>query len=372
MTGSTQTACAAAQASAPPDTPGWLVESLSDYFGIAAHCPEPSQLEFNIAGHSIRFCFAAPELARQLTRALDHLRTPLSASPDCIVSVWEGGTSTRFPSLILKAYLTALECSWWDFTNSRGELLEINSPPLMAAFYPGTSGLSLLDTKTGQGFYWKTKDAEIPYYEAGSPFRTLLHWWLRAKGIQFIHGAAVGISTGAVLLVGKGGSGKSTSAMASIDAGLQYAGDDYCAVGLSPTPAVYSVYNTCKLVGDEDIARFPGLAERVWNRVRGPEDKATFFLHEHWPERVAVSLPLKAILVPRISGKKDTSIRPAGGMEALSAMAPGTMAQLPSSDGQDLKFMSAAVKQLPSFVIEVGTDLPQIPAAIVQLLEGLP
>jgi hypothetical protein len=371
VTESTQIDCAT-PAWAPTDAPAWLAQSLRDYSRIALRSPEPCQLEFNIAGHSIRFCFAAPELARQLTRAIDHLRTPLSASPNCTIAVWEGTTSTRYPSLILKAYLTALECSWWDFTNPRGELLEINTPPLMAAYHPGTCGLSLLDTESGQGFYWKPANAEIPYYEAGSPFRTLLHWWFRAKGIQFIHGAAVGTPTGGVLLVGKGGSGKSTSALASINWGLQYAGDDYCAVGLSPTPAVYSLYNTCKLVGDEDIARFPGLAERVWNPVRGPEDKATFFLNEYWPERVAASLPLKAILVPRISGKKDTSIRPASGMEALSAMAPGTMAQLPSSDGQDLKFMSTAVKQLPSFVIEVGTDLPQIPAAIVKLLEGLP
>jgi hypothetical protein len=34
--------------------------------------------------------------------------------------------------------------------------------------------------------------------------------------------------------------------------------------------------------------------------------------------------------------------------------------------------MSTAVRRLPCFVIETGTDLPQIPAAIVTLLESLP
>jgi hypothetical protein len=360
----TGTQCAMSAATVPRD---WLVETLAQYYHDAAGSVPAERLDFRIANKTIRFCFAGTGLATQLTRALSHLRAGVE-HPQCTVRVWDAKSYSGYPSILLRAYLASLESVWWDFVNARGELLEFHQPPFMAAYSPGTNGLSILDTAKGAGFYWKSQSLDLPYYEAGSPFRTLLHWWLRSQGVQFVHGAAVGLESAGVLLVGKGGSGKSTSAMACLAAGLKYAGDDYCAVTLDPEPVVYSLYNTCKFLGDDDLARFPGLASRVWNQVRTGEDKATVFLNEHWPERVVPSLPLKAVLVPRITGAARTTLRPCGGMEALAAVAPATMAQLPSSDGQDLKLLSTLVRRLPTFVIELGTDVDRIPAAILEFL----
>jgi hypothetical protein len=349
----------------------WLFQNLTSCYKSSMEEHGPYEYQFRICDQTIQFCFAEPNLAGQLTRAFAHLRQPLTAAPDCTVAVGQARSSFRYPSIVLKAYLTALESSWWDLTNHRGELLEMHNPPTMAAYYPGTSGLSMLDCESGQGLYWKTGHTHVPYYEVGDPFRTLLHWWLRSRGFQFVHGAGVGFDTGAALLVGKGGAGKSTSAVASIRGGLQYAGDDYCVVGLDPQPVVYSLYNTCKLCGDDDIARFPGLAGHVSNPARLSEEKALVFLHELLPDRVRASLPLKCLLVPKITGSRDTLIRPCKGMEALSAIVPWTMAQLPSSNHSDVKFMSALVRRLPTFSIELGTQVEQIPEVIARLLEQL-
>jgi hypothetical protein len=356
---------------APNASSDWLFQNLASAFEAALDDHEPYEYQFNICGQMFRFRFAEPELAGRLTRAFAHLRQPLTAVPDCTVEVAESKSSDRFPSILLKAYLSALEHSWWNLTNPRGELLEFHNPPAMAAYYPGTSGLSMLDIDSGRGLYWKMRLSHVPYYEVGDPFRTILHWWLRSRGFQFIHGAGVGFESGAVLMVGKGGAGKSTSAVASIHGGLQYAGDDYCAVGLDPQPVVYSLYNTCKLCGDDDIARFPGLAGHVSNPTRPPEEKARVFLHELFPERVSASLPLKAVLVPKITGSRDTFIKPCKGMEALTAIVPWTMAQLPSSNHADVKFMGALVRRLPTFAIEVGTQVEQISEVIARLLEQL-
>jgi len=356
---------------APNVSSAWLFRNLESCFEAALDDQGPYEHQFEICGQTIRFRFADTEFAGLLTRAFAHLRRPLSMVPDCTIAVGEAKSSGRYLPILLKAYLSALEYSWWNVTNPRGELLEIHNPPSMAAYYPGTSGLSLLDTESGRGLYWKMQRSHLPYYEAGYPFRTLLHWWLRPRGFQFIHGAAVGTESGGVLLVGKGGAGKSTSAMASIRGGLRYAGDDYCVVGLDPQPVVYSLFNACKLCGDEDVARFPGLAEHVSNPKRPSDEKALVYLQELLPERVSASLPLKALLVPRITGAPNTVIRSCKGMEALSAIVPGTMAQLPSSHQEDLKFMSAMVRRLPAFSIEVGTEVEQIPVAISRLLEQL-
>lgn len=347
----------------------WLFQNLSACYESAIDEQGPYEYQIGICDQLIRFCFAEARPAAQFTRAFAHLRQPLTSVADCTVAIGESKPSFRVPSIVLKAYFRALESSWWDLTNPRGELLEIHNPPTMAAYYPGTSGLSVLASDSGRGLYWKLDHTNTPYYEVGYPFRTILHWWLRSRGLQFIHGAAVGTERGGVLLVGKGGAGKSTSAMASILGGLRYAGDDYCVVSLEPHPVVYSLYNTSKLCGDDDIARFPGLAEHVSNPVRPADEKALVFLHELFPERVSPSLPLKALLVPRISGLRDTVIRSCKGMDALAAIVPGTMAQLPSSHQSDLKFMGALVRRLPAFSIEIGTQVEQIPEVIARLLE---
>jgi len=181
---------------------------------------------------------------------------------------------------------------------------------------------------------------------------------------------AVGTTAGGVLLAGKGNAGKSTSALACLERGLLYAGDDYVLVS-SPPGHVHSLYNTCKLVGDADVERFPGLAGRIWNTVRGGGDKPTVFLDEHWPERISAGFPLRAIVVVRITGRPESRIVPARGMEALAAIAPSTMAQLPLSGAADLRFIKDLLECLPLRTLEAGTELRQIPAAVQDLLAEL-
>jgi hypothetical protein len=348
----------------------WLFESMTDYAGRSL-TDSAETCRFQIAGASLRFRFANAGLRQVLTRALAHLAAPDDGAPDLDVTFWDSESAGGPPFLLLRAYLSAVACEWWEFLNARGELKEFHGPPLLGAYHPGTEVLSLLNLDENRALYFKRNPRSMPYYEAGSPMRTMLHWWFRARGRQFVHAAAVGVASGGVLLAGKGGSGKSTSALSCLGSGLLYASDDYCMVGLEPRPEVFSLYNTCKLVGDADLARFPGLADRVWNRQRTGEDKATIFLHEQWPELVTTGFPLKAILVPRVTGLRDTRLAPCRGMDALVAVAPSTMAQLPSSDGQDLARLKRLVQSLPAYTLEVGTDLKQIPATILELLARL-
>ena len=67
---------------------------------------------------------------------------------------------------------------------------------------------------------------------------------------------AVGsITDGAVLLVGKGHSGKSTAALACLAAGMNYLSDDYCFVTTSPPFHVQSLYCSGK-IHEKDIWKF--------------------------------------------------------------------------------------------------------------------
>src|SRR5207237_110630 len=71
------------------------------------------------------------------------------------------------------------------------------------------------------------------------------------------HAAAVGNDGRGVLVVGPGRSGKSTTALACLAAGFDYAGDDYVVVSSEP-PHVHSAYCAGKLAWS-DLARHPAL-----------------------------------------------------------------------------------------------------------------
>jgi len=131
---------------------------------------------------------------------------------------------------------------------------------------------------------------------------------------------------------------------------------------------VYSLYNTAKLVGDRDVAKFRGLASHIWNERREANDKATIFLNDSYPEKLITGFPLKAILVPRITGKKDTNISRCGEGAALMALGPSSLAQLPCSGPDDLKQIAELIRGTPCHRIDLGTDLEQIPRAIEELL----
>jgi hypothetical protein len=351
-----------------------IIELFQDY---AEQCAADLGVEeriFSLSGCGLRLRFAGGRWAGILTKALDHLEAPELSWPEhrqLTVFIIDGSISPRNP--LLRCYLKPLVDFWPQYTGPRGELLQIHGGSVAAFYQPGPDLLSIVDLEANLGFYWKRDLSPPPYYEAGSPMRALLHAWMHKQGVQFLHGGAVGTESGGVLLAGKGGSGKSTSVLACLNSGLKYLSDDYCMVTNSDPnhSRLFSLYNTAKLIGSSDLARFRNLQSHVWNPQRGPFDKVTIFLHESFPETLISQFPLRAILVPRITGEPGTRIEPCGEGEALMALGPSSLAQLPASGRRDLNFIGQVVRRSPCYRMNLGTDLAQIPRAISHLLDRL-
>jgi hypothetical protein len=268
---------------------------------------------------------------------------------------------------ILSRYFDVLG-EWWIHLGKRGEIKELTNERIQTAYHLGPNIFSLIDLQENLALYWVKDARALPYYEIGSPVRTILNWWADQGAFQFVHAGAVGLQAGGVLLAGGGGTGKSTTALACLEAGLLYASDDYCVVRTDPAPFVYSVYNTAKLRGDLDLQRFPHLAPLVRNKSLLEEEKAVFFLHQHFPEQVSSGFPIKAILLPRVTHAEETRLRPATPGSALTALAPSTLLQLPGAGAAAIKKMSRLVQRVPAYVLELGTDVPRIPEVILGLL----
>ena len=104
-----------------------------------------------------------------------------------------------------------------------------------------------------------------------------------------MHAGAIGTDGGAVLVVGRGGRGKSTTTLAGLGAGLKYVGDDYVAVETKDRPLVHSIYNAGKLE-PHHLERFPVLREHATIDPPGldgdfEQPKAVVYVHAQFPQR---------------------------------------------------------------------------------------
>jgi hypothetical protein len=311
---------------------------------------------YRIGDHAVRLRLAGPALDAPLTPAWRHLEGP-GAPPALTVSAWDGAsTGVGLPPAPWGA----------DAYLPQGRIRGFDDGPVLAAHDAGTGILNVLDRERGRATWWTPDAAALPSWETGAPLRILVHWWVADRGLQLVHAAAVATAAGAALLVGRGGSGKSTTALACLRAGLGYLADDYCLVASDP-PRVFSLYGTAKLDGAM-LARFPELAGRVRNPDRPAGEKAVLVLPAAGAGGLRPAAPLRALVVPRVSGADPPRLRPAARAEALRALAPSTIFQLPGAGAGALGRLGAVVRALPAFVLELGPDLDAAAARVAEAI----
>jgi hypothetical protein len=195
----------------------------------------------------------------------------------------------------------------------------------------------------------------------------VLQPWFAARGWQLVHGAAVGGADGGALIAGRSGAGKSTTALACLAAGLGFAGDDYVLATADPEPRVHGVYASAKLQ-QEQLPRFPWLAAHVANREREPGEKPVLLLAGDARLRLVPAMPLRAVVVPRVTGAARPAVRPIAPAEALAALAPSTLFQLPFDRPAALGRLRRLVESCPCWRLEAGPDLAAVATAVAGLL----
>lgn len=334
-------------------------QSVYELFKASQHVTGPVERSYTIGGYRVRLSFSGTALL-SLTTALEHLATDNHLTPDLTICLWDSESTGQ--------RMVARPWQEEDFL-ARGVIQGYNTERIYTAFQHGSGAVSVLDQERNLAVFW-APDHRLPYWEYGSPLRSILHWWLLSKGLQLVHAAAVGNSSGGVLIGGKGGSGKSTTALTCLESHLFYAGDDYTLLGLEPGPVVHSLYNSAKLNSD-NVQRFPALLPKVANPERLADEKALLFVNEHYPAKVATRLPVRAVLLPRVTGLPETRWKRVSVAMTLAALAPSTIFQLPRAGNEAFQFLAKFVRQLPCFSLEVGTDLSTIPPAIERLLAEL-
>ncbi|MDJ0497384.1 MAG: hypothetical protein QNJ89_06110 [Acidimicrobiia bacterium] len=349
------------------------IGSVAESFDAAAGRLPVFDRWFRIAEAVFHIRIAGEPLVEPLTRALAHLATEPVEQPDIVINCWDRATSGLAPPF------PPIDRAMRDgVATERGDegLIAWGSPTLIAdsdegwaVWRPAFGTFNAVTPGANEAWHWVEAAGGIRYWDVSAPFKAILHRWARARGKQLLHAGAVGTDDGAALIVGKGGSGKSTTSLVCLDAGMKYLGDDYVMVSLDPEPRVHSTSCAAKLEVPQ-IRRHPHLMPTIWNGDRlgeEREEKAVAFV-DHTPTALASSLPLKMVIVPRITGATDTKVSQLSGGGAFLALAPSTIIQMPGARNPELAAMGELVRKVSVAGLELGSDLSTIAPAIKELL----
>ena len=312
--------------------------------------------EYVVGGSRVSLRFASAALRERFAPAFAHLAAPPGGAPELTVHLWDSATTGMEPPPRPPA----------ASGEAAGALNHFHEPPLRGAYQAAFEALSVLDADAGVAWYWVADARGLPSWEQACPIRQLLFWWLAPRGYLQVHGAAVGKPEGGVLIVGPAGSGKSTTALACLGSDLLYAGDDYVAVRLEPSPQVASLYNSGKLDPAHLHERLPQLLP-VADRL--DDEKAILYVERHFPRQTTSGFPLAALLVPAVRPDgREPRVVSASRATAFAALGPSTMFQLHTAGAGELATLSSLVARVPCYTLEVGIDLSGVPETISELL----
>lgn len=341
---------------AGPSLDEWL-DGISDGFEAAAGAAEVHELPLRVAERPVRILFAGRPLREELGRAVEHLAARGDAAPELTVHAWDSDRVAPPP-------LPEAEPG-----TPRGAILYSSDGRRSVAYQVGLGQLSAYDRQRGRAWFWCRSSRALPFWEPSAPFRQILHWWLGEHGLLLLHGAAVGREDGGLLLVGRGGSGKSTCALVSLAAGLLYAGDDYLAVAPGAEPRVHGLYCSGKLEpGHSKLLRH--LPAPGFEGDAAADEKSIFYLGDGFRPQLSHGFPLRAIVAPVVRGGAPRLER-LGPAQALAALAPSTLLQLVPARQETLSAMAALLERVPAYRLEVGGPVEALPAALERILEEI-
>jgi hypothetical protein len=346
-----------------PQTPD---PRASDYFKNAWAAFEQAEhscggritRQYQIGGHAVQLNFAGPALVPLISPAFEHLKSEIDPAVGLRVLLWDSestGIDMPLPP--------------WDVEEPvrKGENWRFSDQRFRITYSPGNSTFDLLDMDQNLAIHQVGTTSRMPQYESGAPLLQILEWWFDRQEEYILHAGGVGRAEGGVLLVGKGGSGKSTAALACLDSELLYLSDDYCLLTNSDSPTVSSLYNSAKVKASE-IKKFPFLKKALNTHIFPDSDKALYFIANYQASKLLPGFPVRAVLIPQVSGSPNTELCEASPAQALLALAPSTIFHFPGTENRAIRKMSRLVKQVPCYILKSGTDLSTIADMISRIL----
>lgn len=203
------------------------------------------------------------------------------------------------------------------------------------------------------------------------PLQHVLIPWLAGLGHTVVHGAMVVRGGAGALVAAPSGHGKSTTAAASLAAGLGVLGDD--TVSVEPTDDGFlghCLHATVK-VRTRQAPLNPGLAAHAMPLHGAWEGESVLYLNESRPEAIVRSTPIAAILLPQLWDERTSALEAVTPGRAMAQLTREALSLEPGQVEAGFERVSRLAAGVPAFRLHVGRDPESIPAAIAPLLERL-
>ena len=331
--------------------------AVCDFAGqiFGASGPHIAQLNYLIAGRSVRVRCASTAISDRLGLVFGHL---VKVNPDCdgldSLTIWAWDDS-------------AAEAKIPEPTSTQGTSgIIFNGGISMYSYDIVTRRMEVYDSQRRLGLF-RVPDARLlSAHDQAAPFLRLFHWWSLNEGLHLVHGAAVGTRDGAALLVGRSGSGKSTTALSCVGTCLQYLGDDTSLIEPGLQPMVHSLFSSGK-ADPRSMSMLPYLAGEFEPALN--DDKSVVFLAKQHASALLTSAPLRAIVVPVIGGNGRWEASPVAPEIALRALAPSTIFQMPGGRAESLSRMAALVRAIPCWTLRLGSDTDAAAPALLDIIK---
>lgn len=315
-----------------------------------------------IAGKNVRLFFYSDLLRKKMSLALAHTKSEGGPAPDLSVHIWDSASTG------IKINAAPWNKSEYFFPPDALAQAELGDT-FLGAYLNGEETLNLYDIENKTAHFWTEDARNLPDWISAAPIRTILHWFLSRSAIHLVHGAVIGYAGTSIMLSAKGGSGKSTTALSCLFSGMQYCADDYAALSMTGKEiTAYSLYNSIK-IPPRSLKLFPELAGKIWNSKNvGTEDKSIVFLSEIFPEHISRSSTLVGLMIPVIKKTGETQIMPASKLDAMLALLPTTIFQLPLVRADALEELRTIIGNVPCYFLQLGPDIRSVPDTIKAFL----
>jgi hypothetical protein len=186
-----------------------------------------------------------------------------------------------------------------------------------------------------------------------------------------LHAAGVGTNAGSILIGGNSGAGKSSTALRCLAGGLNYFGDDICAVSIeNNAPKIHSIYSSGKTLSN-DLMKFPQLIPYVHAHFEEEYEKEIFFFHTLVLNEKNHNGQLKAIIIPHQNAGLKIGFQKISFAKALSIICSSSKLLMPDGGNEILQMLSAVIHHIPCYQFNLGNDPKMIPETLTRFIAQL-
>jgi len=328
-----------------------------------AHSNKVSEMTFVLGGQTARMRIVGKCLAERIRLPFCHLETnDLGQAAGLTIAFWdESETGVGCPlHSILRDELGDAPVT---LARSADDLRIVSKLQ---------QSITCIDRRARHIIGWTSNPRRFSLYESGRPLHPPLHVWHFDQDTPVIHAGLVSKNGEGIIFAGSSNAGKTTVAIACLFSGFNYLSEDQVALKQITGGSFkgYSLYNSTFVEADH-LAHFPQLAPHAIQGLYPDEDKQLVLLWPLFPTKMQTVTNIRAVALPRIVKSSTSSIRPASKPEALLTIAPSSliMGQL-SSGLRGFNKLTELVMHVPSYWLELGSDIHDIPNCVEQILSN--